>query len=69
MAKPVVASYGTWTSSITTDLIVAETIGLGEASIFGDHLYWVESRPQEQGRAVLAEDRGSPRDMENALRS
>jgi len=40
-------------SPITSDLIVASTIGLGELLLDGDRLYWLESRPQEAGRSVV----------------
>ncbi|HYN88533.1 MAG TPA: S9 family peptidase, partial [Ardenticatenaceae bacterium] len=36
-----------------SDLIVAESIGLGEIALDGDDLYWVEGRPQEDGRRVI----------------
>jgi dipeptidyl aminopeptidase/acylaminoacyl peptidase len=45
--------YGAWKSPITSDLIVAETIGLGGVIVDGDDIYWVESRPNEGGRSVL----------------
>ncbi|MFN0087988.1 MAG: prolyl oligopeptidase family serine peptidase [Blastocatellia bacterium] len=48
-----IAPYGSWRSPITSDLIVAGTIGLGQAAFDGRDLYWVESRPTEKGRSVL----------------
>src|SRR5580658_1243628 len=45
--------YGAWKSPITSDLIVAETIGLGGVLVDGDDIYWTESRPSESGRNVL----------------
>jgi dipeptidyl aminopeptidase/acylaminoacyl peptidase len=53
MAEPRTASYGSWTSPITSDLIVASSIGLGGVLIDGSEIYWIESRPQEQGRSVI----------------
>jgi len=47
------ASYGSWSSPITSDLIVASSIGLGEILLDGANLYWLESRPQEGGRSVI----------------
>ncbi len=47
------APYGSWKSPITSDLIVAGTIGLGETAIDGDDIYWIESRPSEAGRSVI----------------
>ena len=47
------ASYGSWKSPITSDLIVARSIGLGETRLDGDDVYWLESRPEEAGRSVV----------------
>ncbi len=53
MAEERVAPYGSWSSPITSDLIVAATIGLGEVALDGETVYWLESRPEEGGRSVL----------------
>jgi len=53
MTEPKVASYGSWKSPITSDLIVSETIGLGQIALDGVDVYWVESRPTEGGRYVV----------------
>jgi dipeptidyl aminopeptidase/acylaminoacyl peptidase len=53
MAEPRVAPYGSWASPITSDLIVASSIGLGDILVDGGDVYWIESRPQEQGRSVI----------------
>ncbi|HSE37807.1 MAG TPA: S9 family peptidase, partial [Blastocatellia bacterium] len=42
-----------WKSPITSDLIIAGTIGLGEIALDGDITYWIESRPSEGGRSVI----------------
>ena len=47
MPDPQVASFGSWPSPITSDMIVASSIGLGEILIDGGDVYWLESRPQE----------------------
>jgi hypothetical protein len=47
------ASYGSWKSPITSDLIVAQSITLSELYLDGGHVYWLEGRPQEQGRYVV----------------
>jgi dipeptidyl aminopeptidase/acylaminoacyl peptidase len=47
------APYGSWKSSITSELIVAETIGLDELRRDGQDWYWIESRPTEAGRRVI----------------
>jgi hypothetical protein len=48
-----VAPYGSWKSPISSDLIVADSVGLREVQLDGDDLYWIESRPQEGGRYVI----------------
>jgi len=45
--------YGSWSSPITSDLIAAHPIRLGDVSVDGDTLYWIEARPSEQGRCVI----------------
>jgi dipeptidyl aminopeptidase/acylaminoacyl peptidase len=45
--------YGTWRSPITSDLIVGESIGLGDILVDGGDIYWIEGRPSEGGRNVL----------------
>jgi dipeptidyl aminopeptidase/acylaminoacyl peptidase len=52
MAKTT-ATYGSWKSAITSDLIVAGTIGLGDLMVEGEEVYWIESRPSENGRNVI----------------
>ena len=53
MAHPTTAPYGTWKSPITADLIVGESIGLGQIVRDGADIYWAEMRPQEKGRYVV----------------
>ncbi|HEU4326093.1 MAG TPA: S9 family peptidase [Roseiflexaceae bacterium] len=53
MTEPQIAPYGAWRSPITTDLIVAGTITLGQITLDGADVYWTEGRPTEQGRVVL----------------
>jgi dienelactone hydrolase len=48
-----IAPYGAWKSPITSDLIVANAIRLGQIKLDGDRLYWSESRPTESGRNVV----------------
>ncbi len=47
------ASYGSWKSPITTDLITAKSISLSEVAISGQDIYWTESRPSESGRSTI----------------
>ena len=53
MTKPQVAPYGSWKSPITSDLIVAESVGLGQIVLDGEDVYWNETRPTEDGRSVI----------------
>lgn len=53
MAEPHVAPYGSWKSPITSDLIVAGSIGLGQLALDGENIYWTEQRPSEGGRNVV----------------
>jgi len=53
MPEPQTVPYGSWSSPITSDLIVASSIGLGEILLDGSDVYWIESRPQEGGRSVI----------------
>ncbi|MEY2977607.1 MAG: S9 family peptidase [Prochlorotrichaceae cyanobacterium] len=53
MTAPILAPYGSWTSPITADLIVASTIGLVGTALDHEMIYWQEMRPQEGGRNVI----------------
>ena len=53
MSEFQVAPYGSWKSPITSDLIVAGSIGLNSPLIDGANIYWVEMRPTEGGRGVI----------------
>ena len=62
------APYGSWKSSITSELIVAGTIGLGQIALDGYTVYWTEGRPAEGGRNVVVRlnDRGEREDINPA---
>lgn len=45
-----IAPYGAWKSPIATDMLTAGALRFDELDVDGDDLYWVESRPDEQGR-------------------
>ncbi len=47
------ATCGTWTSKLSADSVTGSSVGLGNASADGETLYWLESRPKEQGRSAL----------------
>jgi dipeptidyl aminopeptidase/acylaminoacyl peptidase len=50
-----VAPYGSWKSPITSDLIVAGSLRLGEIRLDGETIYWSEGRPIEGGRNVVVQ--------------
>ena len=47
------APYGTWTSPITVQMLTENVVGLGQLEVSGDNVYWLEGRPQEDGRQVV----------------
>src|SRR5260370_40018804 len=53
MSQGKTAPYGSWKSPITSDLIVRESIGLGQVKMDGNDIYWIEMRPSEGGRQVV----------------
>ena len=53
MNSPKVAPFGSWKSPISSDLIVSRTIGIGSIVVSHDNIFWLEKRPQEQGRNLI----------------
>jgi len=53
MASQHIATYGSWKSPITSDVIVAEMIKPGQIVLDGEDIYWLEMRPSEKGRNVI----------------
>lgn len=53
MKTPHIATFGSWKSPIASELIVSQTIGIGEIALAESNIYWLEKRPQEQGRSVI----------------
>ncbi len=51
--QPTEASYGTWRSPLTAARATAGALRLGQISVDGDALYWLEGRASEGGRSVL----------------
>lgn len=47
------APFGSWTSPITSQLLVGDVIGLSFPLVEDGAYYWIESRPAEAGRYVL----------------
>lgn len=63
----ITAPFGSWKSPISSDLIVAQTVGLGSPTIVDETVYWLESRPAEAGRNVIVRlQDGQAQDMNPA---
>ncbi|MBD1852843.1 S9 family peptidase [Leptolyngbya sp. ST-U4] len=54
-----VAPYGSWKSPITSELIVAGSLRLGEIRLDGQDIYWSEGRPTESGRNAIVQRKPS----------
>jgi dipeptidyl aminopeptidase/acylaminoacyl peptidase len=65
MAKKRTGSFGSWSSPITADTVVAETVLLGDPRVDRNRVYWTEGRPSEGGRTVVVvrHSDGSIRDV------
>ena len=53
MSEPEIASYGSWRSPISSDLIVRGVVGLKGLVLDSEDVYWLESRPNEDGRNAI----------------
>jgi dipeptidyl aminopeptidase/acylaminoacyl peptidase len=66
LGVPTVAPHGSWSSPITLDLVASEG-GVSYGSVAADEhgVWWLETRPEERGRAVLVfrPHGGSPQDV------
>ena len=60
IGSPAVAPYGSWKSPITSNLITRQSIKLSEVRLDGNDIYWLEDRPQENGRCVIVRAPNSP---------
>ncbi|MEQ8278027.1 MAG: prolyl oligopeptidase family serine peptidase [Deltaproteobacteria bacterium] len=58
-----VLPYGTWSSPITADLILADAAfdRLPKVVVDGDDVYWEEKRAEEKGRSTIVRLRGDDR--------
>ncbi len=52
-AQPLVAPYGSWPSPISAKMLVQGAVRFGDVALDGETLYWVEGRPEEQGRYAI----------------
>jgi dipeptidyl aminopeptidase/acylaminoacyl peptidase len=48
-----VSPYGSWSSPITSDLVLADAVRLDQVQLDGTDLYWTESEPRKQGRYLV----------------
>lgn len=57
--------YGSWPSPITADLLVAQSVSIGEVATGTSDIWWSELRPQEGGRVAIVRHRpgGQNREM------
>lgn len=49
----ITATFGSWKSPITSDVIVQESIVFNEMQSDGESIYWTELHPKEKGRLAL----------------
>src|SRR3954470_15277568 len=57
-AKPTAAPFGSWRSPISSQMLVQGAVRFGDVATDGDTVYWVEGRPEEQGRYVIVRRTG-----------
>lgn len=50
-----IAPYGSWASPIDPDLLASSAPSFSHPSRDGENLYWLESRPWENGRSVVVQ--------------
>ena len=53
--------HGSWASPITAEMIASASVRLGDIAMDGKNIYWLESRPSENGRNTMmrCDSRGS----------
>jgi dipeptidyl aminopeptidase/acylaminoacyl peptidase len=49
--------FGAWPSPLSAEAVAAGSVRLGGIALDGEDVYWVESRPSEQGRLALLRKR------------
>lgn len=58
------ATYGSWPTPITSELVVRAAAGLSGVSLHGDAVIWAEQRPEEGGRTQLVRRVGDGRPVD-----
>jgi dipeptidyl aminopeptidase/acylaminoacyl peptidase len=55
--EPRHAPFGSWRSPVSAEMLVQGAVRFGDVSIDGDTVFWIEGRPQEEGRYVIVRRR------------
>ncbi len=64
MNNKISAAYGTWSSPIDASLTTTNSVSLDELQLHSTGTYWLERRPEEQGRCVIVKHcLGGSRDL------
>lgn len=65
MSTSQVKPYGSWESPITPEMVASDVKGFQDLVIESDSLYWLEIRPEEEGRYVImtCPKGGEPREV------
>lgn len=53
MTNKNISAFGSWKSPIDSHLVTADNVSLDELKLHSSTLYWLERRPEEQGRCVI----------------
>ncbi|HBG73907.1 MAG: peptidase [Chloroflexi bacterium GWB2_49_20] len=53
MSQITITPYGSWSSPITTDMVISNSIQIKEIICDGEEIYWLEVRPNQSGRQVI----------------
>jgi hypothetical protein len=51
--EQITAPYGSWATPFFSRAIVKDTVGYGTIVVDGGDIYWIETRPSEEGRHVI----------------
>lgn len=54
LSTKVSAACGSWKSPISSDLIVSNMVRLGKVCLDQDEVFWLETRPEEDGRDMVS---------------
>lgn len=57
-----ITPYGLWQSPISPEMLASKSTRYGQMQFIDNAIYWLESRPQEQGRGVIVRSRDGQRE-------